>query len=130
MIYGPASGFKTIQVRLYQICHFPDMYTIHKRMVYLDGKWQFYPAVLFVESSPVKQRDGIVAAAGIRMGNMGKGYPGERGKLEYVIAHGAGKIFLLVPHCFGGKGHVFLQGILHVHIDYFKQFRIRNQVCE
>jgi len=74
LIYGPTSGFKTIQVRLYQICHFPDMYTIHKRMVYLDGKWQFYPAVLFVESSPVKQRDGIVAAAGIRMGNMGKGY--------------------------------------------------------
>ena len=47
-------------------------------MVYLDGKWQFYPAVLFVESSPVKQRDGIVAAAGIRMGNMGKDTQGER----------------------------------------------------
>ena len=104
------------------------MHSVHKRVVYLNGKRQQDFTVLLMEFSPVKQWNRVITVAGIRVRNVGIGHPGERGKLENIVAHGAGKIFLLVFDCFACQGDVFLKAVLHFHLHDLEHLCVRIQI--
>jgi len=103
---------------------------IHKGVVHLYRERKQCPSVPFEIPSPVEQRCGIVPAAGIGVGNVGKGYPWKCGELEDIIPHGAGEIFLLILLRALRQGDVFLQGIFHPDIYNLKKLRIRIQIRE
>ena len=106
------------------------MDAIHKRMMYLHGKRKHYPFIADEIFSPDYQGNRIVLFPGFRMRNMRKGDPRKRGELINVIPHRCRKIFFLLPHGIGGKGDIFLHGVLHFHIDYFEKLTAFIQISE